>query len=117
MYDTLLRKYTEPKTKNFGGSIVLYSFLFLFLYNSFSKYKSSNKLIKLFAFLIIFIFTIDIISLRDFSLIELLSVDLNISKIFNILSNHEVWISCMMHCIVNMSFHSGIYFYTSKGLR
>ncbi|SCM22305.1 amino acid transporter, putative [Plasmodium chabaudi adami] len=117
MYDTLLRKYTEPKTINFGGNVVLYSFLFLFLYNSFSKYKSSNKLIKLFTFLIIFIFTIDIISLRDFSLLELLSADLNISKIFSILSNHEVWISCMIHCIVNMSFHSGIYFYTSKGLR
>ncbi|SBS99177.1 amino acid transporter, putative [Plasmodium malariae] len=41
----------------------------------------------------------------------------NTNKILSVLLNHEIWIVCMIHCTVNMSLHSGMYFYSSKGLR
>ncbi|SBT36333.1 amino acid transporter, putative [Plasmodium ovale wallikeri] len=117
MYDTLLDKYVEPKSEKFTSSIVMLSFLLLLLYNGFSKYKTSHKITELFIFLLVLLFITHIITLRDFSLIEYLFTDFSLSRIWNLLCNHEVWVLCMLHCTINMSLHSGMYFYSSKGLR
>ncbi|SBT71720.1 amino acid transporter, putative [Plasmodium malariae] len=117
IYDTLLSKYVEPKNTKFTMITVLLAFLFLIFYNLFSKYKVSHKIVKIFVFLLILFFIIHIITLRNFTLINFLLTDFNTSKILSVLLNHEIWIVCMIHCTVNMSLHSGLYFYSSKGLR
>ncbi|GAW81402.1 hypothetical protein, conserved [Plasmodium gonderi] len=117
IYDTLLSKYAEPKSEKFAPTTILLSFLLLMVYNSFSKCKVSHKILKILIFILILIFSTFIITMRNFTLIEFLLIDFNWSKIKSILLNHEVWIACMMHCTISMCLHSGMYFYTSKGLR
>ncbi|EUT90655.1 hypothetical protein PFAG_01013 [Plasmodium falciparum Santa Lucia] len=117
IYDMLLNKYIPPKSEKFPILVILASFLSLILYNAFSKYKTSHKFLKIFLFLLISLFLMNIITVWDFTLFEFLLSDFNFNKIVDIILNYEVWILCMLHCIVNLSIHSGLYFYTSKGLR
>ncbi|KYO02350.1 putative amino acid transporter, partial [Plasmodium gaboni] len=117
IYDMLLNRYIPPKSEKFQITVILASFLSLFLYNAVSKYKTSHKFLKIFLFLLIFLFLMHILAVRDFTLFQFLLADFNFHKIGNIILNYEVWILCMLHCIVNLSIHSGLYFYTSKGLR
>ncbi|ETW53488.1 hypothetical protein PFUGPA_04503 [Plasmodium falciparum Palo Alto/Uganda] len=116
IYDMLLNKYIPPKSEKFPILVILASFLSLILYNAFSKYKTSHKFLKIFLFLLISLFLMNIITVWDFTLFEFLLSDFNFNKIVDIILNYEVWILCMLHCIVNLSIHSGLYFYTSKGL-
>ncbi|KJP87150.1 hypothetical protein AK88_03197 [Plasmodium fragile] len=117
IYDTLLSKYAEPKSEKFAHATVLLSFLLLILYNSFSKYKTSHKMLKIHLSILILVFAAFIITMRDFTLFEFLLVDFTWDRVRGVLLDHEVWIACMMHCTMSMSLHSGMYFYTSKGLR
>ncbi|SOV11697.1 amino acid transporter, putative [Plasmodium sp. gorilla clade G2] len=117
IYDMLLNRYIPPKSEKFQITVIVASFLSLFLYNAVSKYKTSHKFLKIFLFLLIVLFLMHILAVRDFTLFQFLLADFNFHKIGNIILNYEVWILCMLHCIVNLSIHSGLYFYTSKGLR
>ncbi|CRG97933.1 amino acid transporter, putative [Plasmodium gallinaceum] len=117
IYDMLLNNYDKTKSQTFTMAIVLFSFFSLILYNFLSKYKTSHKIVKIFLSFLILLFVIHIFSIRDFTFIRFLFNDFNFSKIISILSNHEVWILCMIHCTTNLSLHSGVYFYSSKGLR
>ncbi|CRH00510.1 amino acid transporter, putative [Plasmodium relictum] len=117
IYDMLLNSYDVSKSQRFTVAIVLFSFFFLILYNFLSKYKTSQKIVRMFLSFLILLFIIHIFAIHDFTFIKFLFSDLNFSKITSILSNHEVWILCMIHCTINLSLHSGMYFYSSKGLR
>ncbi|VUZ96490.1 amino acid transporter, putative [Plasmodium vivax] len=117
IYDTLLSKYAEPKSEKFAASTVLLSFGLLILYNAFSKFKTSHKVLKIHLSILILVFASFIITMRDFSLLEFLLADFGWERVRGVLLDHEVWIACMMHCALSMSLHSGMYFYTAKGLR
>ncbi|EUD68276.1 hypothetical protein C922_01296 [Plasmodium inui San Antonio 1] len=117
IYDTLLNKYAEPKSEKFTPTTVLLSFLLLILYNGFSKYKTSHKVLKIHLSLLILVFVAFIVTMRDFTLLKFFLRDFSWDRVRGVLLDHEVWIACMMHCTITMSIHSGMYFYTSKGLR
>ncbi|KOB85785.1 hypothetical protein PFDG_01212 [Plasmodium falciparum Dd2] len=116
IYDMLLNKYIPPKSEKFPILVILASFLSLILYNAFSKYKTSHKFLKIFLFLLISLFLMNIITVWDFTLFEFLLSDFNFNKIVDIILNYEVTILGMLRCIVNLSIHSGLYFFSSKGI-
>ncbi|VWU51598.1 amino acid transporter, putative, partial [Hepatocystis sp. ex Piliocolobus tephrosceles] len=116
IYDRLIGKYVPPRKEMFETNTMLFSFFCLIIFNIFTKYKTSHNILKLFIFFIILYFVINTIFYYDFTLIKILLKSFTYSRTVSVLSNYEVWILCLLHCTTNMSLHSGIYFYTSKGL-